>query len=331
MTATFMAILVIVTISFAGIQRRRMAAELRKANAERRKVNADLRWANTELRRAGEQKQLMNKAMQNTGEDLRLALAIAEDNAKIKSEILTNMNHELRTSMNGVLGFLQIALITKGSVAQQESILRAESCAKDLMMLIDKVLDFKEIESGKMRMNEEPFSVSAMFSEISKAFAIPVKAKGLALSLSYPANLPGEIIGDSQKLRRVLDYLVDNAVKFTDKGKVSVHANTRCLSEERIEIEFCVSDTGIGIHPELMTSLFDPFWQADTSSTRKYGGIGFGLALSKHLVKMLSGKIWVESEPGKGSTFRFTAHFRVSADRNEASQTNTALYGAATS
>jgi len=330
MVAIVMAILAIAAISFACIQRFRITAKLRKTNADLRKVTADLHLANTELYKADEQRQLMSKAICDARDDLRLALTVAEDNAKVKSEILTNMNHELRTSMNGVLGFLRLALMSKGSVAQQENILRAESSAKGLLMLIDKVLDFKDIESGKMRMNEESFNLSVMFNEISASFAIPVKVKGLVFSLSYPAGFPEKIIGDSHKLRRVLDFLVDNAVKFTNEGRVTVHAKSRSLDEEHIELEFCVSDTGIGIHPDQMKSLFDPFWQADASSTRKYGGIGFGLALSKHLVKMLGGKIWVISEPGKGSTFSFTAHFRIPAACSEESQTNKALFSAAT-
>ena len=255
-------------------------------------------------------------AIHKVEEDLRLALAVAEDSIKAKSEFLDNMSHELRTPMNGVLGFLRIALASESLDSQRENISRAEKSAKDLMKIIDNVLDFREIENNKMKMDAVKFRLSDIFNEISNLYALQVTAKELTLSISYPAELQGEIVGDSQKLKQVLNNLIDNAVKFTDKGRISLQVIIKHHNDEYIEAEFRVDDTGIGILPKHMKSLFDPFWQADTSTTRKYGGTGFGLPLSKHLVRLLGGKIWAESEYGKGSSFYFTTRFQLIEDKD---------------
>ena len=158
-------------------------------------------------------------------------------------------------------------------------------------------------------MNSEPFELSTVFNGLSKTYALPVRARGLTLSLGYPSDLPGEMVGDAEKLKQVLDILIDNAIKFTDSGKISIRAKTIDLNDEYVELEFYVRDTGIGMSKEYLKDLFTPFSQANTSSTRIYGGIGMGLALSKHLVTLLGGRIWVESEYGEGSTFHFNARF----------------------
>ena len=250
-------------------------------------------------------------AMHKAREDLQLALAVAEDNAKAKSEFLDNMNHELRTPMNGILGFLQIALQGNSLEEHRNHLIRAENSAKDLLKIINNVLDFTEIEKNKMKLNAGPLSLADIFGEISAQYALPIKAKGLKLSISYPADLPEQLTGDSQKLKQVLGNLVDNAVKFTEKGKISVRAKALSFDNNNIEMEFYVKDTGIGILPAQMNFLFSPFWQADTTVTRKHGGTGFGLALSKHLVMLLGGRIWAESEFEKGTTIYFTARFHL--------------------
>jgi len=255
-------------------------------------------------------------------EDLRLALAVAEDSAKAKSEFLGNMSHELRTPMNGILGFLRIALQSETFENQRKSIIQAENSAKDLLKMIDNVLDFTEIENNKTQMNAAPFKLPALFGDISNTYVLPTKAKGLTLSFSYPAELPDEMVGDSQKLKQVLCHLIDNAIKFTDKGKISVRASIKHLSAAHIDLEFYVRDTGIGLLPEQMDSLFTPFWQADTTATRKYGGTGLGLALSKYLVKLPGGKIWAESVHEEGSTFYFTTRFRLSGNSESTPQTH---------
>ena len=249
------------------------------------------------------------EAIGKVEEELRIALAVAEDSAKTKREFLDNMNHEIRTPMNGVLGFLQIALQSDTLNNQRENLIMAESCAKDLMRILENILDFTKIEENKMLADTVPFSVPDVFSEMSTIYALPVKARGLTLTLSYPADLPDGIVGDPIILKQVLRNLIDNAIKFTEKGKITVQADMSFPDNNHIEMEFCVRDTGIGIKAEQLKSLFEPFWQADASATRKYGGTGFGLALSKHLVTLLGGRIWAESVYDEGSAFHFTARF----------------------
>ena len=258
----------------------------------------DMREVNTTL-----------EAMYKAEDDLRLALAVAEDTTKAKSEFLDNMSHELRTPMNGIMGFLRIALQSETLGAQRENIMRAEDSAKDLKRIIDNVLDFTEIEDKKMKVNNVRFRLSDVFSEISDKYALPAKARGITLRLGYPADMPGVLVGDSTKLKQVLSNLIDNALKFTENGKISVRAIMKPHNSDYTEMEFYVRDTGIGMTPEQMKTLFTPFSQANTSSTREFGGTGLGLALSKHLATLLGGKIWAESEYGEGSTFHFSARF----------------------
>lgn len=241
-------------------------------------------------------------AIQQVEDDLRTALTVAEESAKAKSLFLDNMKHELRTPMNGVLGFLQIAYNGENPDIVRQNILRAEKSANELLKIIDNVLDFTEIENNKMKLNAAPFSLSDMLGELSKLYALPAMVKGVVLNFGYPDDLPAEMIGDSPKIKKVLCNLIDNAVKFTEKGKITVRADYKKIDCKMAEIEIYVRDTGIGIRPEHMRMLFTPFWQADISATRKYGGTGFGLALSKHLVTLLGGKIWVESTFEEGTT-----------------------------
>ena len=250
-------------------------------------------------------------AMHKVEADLRMALVAAEENAKAKSEFLDNMSHELRTPMNGVLGFLRLAAQTEMTAEQQKYIDEAERSAKNLMRIIDDVLDFTEIENKKMTLNAVRFQLSDVFGDMADAFARIVKEKNLEFNLRLPPELPRYIYGDLVKLEKVLFNLIDNAVKFTEKGKVTVRVKTKRQTENMIELCFYVRDTGIGIKPDQMDSLFEPFWQADSSLTRKHGGTGFGLPLSKHLATLLGGRIWAESEFEEGSTFFFTARFNL--------------------
>ena len=251
--------------------------------------------------------------MRKAEDDLRVALAVAEDSARTKSEFLDTMSHELRTPMNGVMGFLQIALSSPTLENQRETLKHAGDSANDLMKIINDILDYTEIESGRMKSAVVPFQISDIFSDLSKAFALRTKMAGLTLSISYPTDFPPVLVGDPHNLSRVLGNLVDNAIKFTKQGKVTVRANIKSIGVDKVEAVFKISDTGIGIKDEQMRYLFDPFWQADSSATRQYGGTGFGLALSKLLVTMLGGKIWVESVYDEGSTFYFTASFGLPA------------------
>ena len=251
--------------------------------------------------------------MRKTAEELRLALVIAENSARTKSEFLDNMSHELRTPMNGVMGFLQVALLSPSLENQRETLIQAENSAKDLLKMINDILDYTEIESRRMETVAAPFSIAVVFNELSGTFALRTKIAGLTLNISYPVDFPPVLVGDSKKLSRVLGNLIDNAIKFTRRGKVTVRASIKEIINEQAEVEFFVRDTGIGIKPEQMKYLFEPFWQADSSVTKQYGGTGFGLALCKHLTTILGGRIWAESVYDEGATFFFTARFGLPA------------------
>ena len=251
-------------------------------------------------------------AMHKVENDLRLALDAAEDNAKAKDEFLDNMSHELRTPMNGILGFLRMAAQTDMTDIQKKYIADAEHSAKKLLKIINDVLDFNQIKDFKMKMNAVKFRLSEVFDEILGTYAPAARAKNLELNLRLSQDIPDLMVGDMEKVKRVLTSLIDNAIRFTEKGKITVRVQISYQDGDHIEILFYVRDTGIGITSDQMISLFNPFWQADTTITRKYGGTGFGLALSKHLAKLLGGKLWAESEYEEGSTFYFTARFSLS-------------------
>jgi signal transduction histidine kinase/CheY-like chemotaxis protein len=253
----------------------------------------------------------MVDSLYKTQEELRMALVVAEDSAKAKSEFLDNMNHELRTPMNGILGFLRIAQQDGTDQEKKENMERAEQSAKNLLKIIDDVLDFTEIEDKKMKMDAAPFILSDILKEIFEAYKSTIKDKCLDFNMRLPLDLPETMVGDSKKIKQIFTNLIDNAVKFTEKGKITVRGNIKHRDDKRIEMDFYVKDTGIGITPEQIKRLFMPFYQGDTSSTRKYGGIGLGLPLAKHLVNMLGGRIWVESECDEGSIFHFTTHFNL--------------------
>ena len=251
------------------------------------------------------------EAMHKAEEDLRLALNLAEESAKAKGEFLDNMSHELRTPMNGIMGFLRMALSSSTPELREEHEQKAMKSAEDLLRIIDKVLDFTELEDSKLKINADHFNLKDVVNEVSNAFASQVKAKNLDFNLNVPDELDRVVVADSGKLKQVMTSLVDNACKFTNKGKITVRAQIKAQDEEHIDVDFYVRDTGIGMTVEQVQNLFTPFSQANMSATREYGGTGLELALCKHLVDLLGGKIWVESEYGEGSTFWFSVRFHL--------------------
>jgi signal transduction histidine kinase/CheY-like chemotaxis protein len=232
-------------------------------------------------------------------------LIIARDQAqaasKAKSEFLANMSHEIRTPMNGVLGMLELALFTELDAVQQEYLSTAKSSAEALLTILNDILDFSKIEAGKLSLDETVFSPGECVQETVSTLAPRAHEKDLELSVRVEAAVPEAVRGDAGRLRQVLMNLVGNAIKFTHQGEVVV--TVRPAAEPGL-IEFAVTDTGIGIAPEKQRSIFEAFTQADGSTTRKYGGTGLGLTISTHLVHLMGGRIWVESAPGRGSTFR---------------------------
>ncbi len=234
----------------------------------------------------------------------------AEEANRAKSEFLANMSHEIRTPINGILGMTELALDTVLTKDQQDYLRMVKTSGEDLLSVVNDILDFSKVEAGKLELDEIDFDVYTCVGETMKTMALRAHQKDLELAYDAAADIPRRVVGDPGRLRQILVNLVGNAIKFTAAGEVIVEVRNCPAEMGDIELQFSVSDTGIGIPAEKQKLLFKAFSQADSSTTRKYGGTGLGLAISARLVEMMAGKIWIESESGKGSTFRFIAHFK---------------------
>ncbi|WP_158498882.1 transporter substrate-binding domain-containing protein [Magnetospira sp. QH-2] len=239
----------------------------------------------------------------------RRAEEAAEAATQAKSDFLASMSHEIRTPMNAVLGMTHLALKTSLSRKQREYLEKIHSSGESLLMLINDLLDFSKIEAGKLSMEDIDFQLDSVMENVSNVLGQKAREQGLQLTLSTPKDVPPVLKGDPLRLGQVLINLVSNAVKFTEQGEVAVSCHVEELLNRRVKLEFTVRDTGIGMSPEYQAKLFTAFTQADTSITRKYGGTGLGLTISRRLVEMMDGDIWVKSELGEGTTFTFVAWF----------------------
>ncbi len=249
-------------------------------------------------------------------QELQKAIDIAEKNAQAKSEFLANVSHEIRTPMNGIIGLLHILKSTTLQENQKDYVQKISFSAKNLLNVINDILDFSQIDSGQLALNETPFILGYIYQEIEEHFAPICKAKNIAFKMNNTQIEQQVFLGDGQRLKQVFFHLIDNAIKFTEKGSVTLSARIISSNKHAVNYVFCVEDTGIGLSEKHFDDLFEAFSQGDSSFSRKYGGLGLGLSISQQIVQLMNGRMWVESQLGSGSSFCFELSLKPCSKQN---------------
>ncbi len=281
--------------------------QLEQALVQREHLNRELRALTEDLDR---------KVRERTAE-LAAATRVAEEANQAKSEFLANMSHEIRTPLNGIIGMTELALDTTLSAEQREYLTMVKSSADALLSILNDILDFSKIEMRKLDLEAVPFSLRDHLADLLKPLALRAEQKGLEVVCHVLPDVPNVAVGDPGRLRQVIVNLVGNAIKFTDRGQVLVQVEVESSSPDATMLHYFVSDSGIGIPADKQQAIFEPFKQADGSTTRRFGGTGLGLTISSTLVELMGGRIWLESAPHEGSTFHFTVNLGVTDARPE--------------
>ncbi len=285
--------------------------QLQNAIAKANQMATEAELNSMQLKNTIKKQKLTEKRLQAANIELKEAKNTAETAARAKSEFLANMSHEIRTPLNAIIGMTYVVLSGELTLKQKNYLNIVHSSSRSLLSLVNDILDFSKIEAGKLELEVIPFKLKEIMNEIVDMVYVKIQEKEIELIIDIAGDVPVKLVSDPVRLRQVILNLVVNAFKFTDKGgEILISVQTRAIKQDKVDLLFCVKDTGTGIDLKQIegndsNKLFDLFAQADSSTTRKYGGTGLGLAICKNIVDLMGGEIWVESEPGRGSSFYF--------------------------